>query len=987
MNAFIAVCLAIHIAGASGGEEAAPRVPVAAVLVDDFPGAGKELPSLVAAEVASAGYAVRELSAADLVAAGALDAARIDLVVLAGARALPAEIAAPLEAFLESGGDLLALGLPAWGTPLAKVKGKWMSRKDYENVLSGVKPEKVLFDFESGDLSAWRRSASPGAPRATHSIEVGDGGKALRAVFDSVPGWDVLSSPALEKPFPGGHTITCFRAKGGPRTRRLSVEWVEGDGARWIAVVGLEESWKTFALPPEAFLAWEPPPGRGKKGDRLRVESATRITFGLAHSHMPIEPGRQEFWVDDVGTAASPFPEAAPPEKLDFPRLESLCPGYLFYPMTGPVKVATPEGLALAGEVSADPPRDLLGIHPRPRGVGFEKGRHWRWQPLLVARAGGGDFRGTLAALVANLKPPYEKSVWVAFTPMDLGFYRQPAVRGLLRETARALRRGAFLEEGGSEFFTVHEGRPVRLGARAANFGVEPAELEIRLEVREAGSPKARFSQVWPLRWPPFGREKVEAAFDPEPWPPGGFTVLCELLEGKQVIDRLSHELHVLRPKEKPSFIEARDGGLWQGGLPWKAHGVNYMPSSGIAMGLGSYFEHWIGREAYDPEVIDRDLRRIRDMGMNAVSVFIHHQSLAAGNLIDFLRRAEALGLRVNQSLRPGTPMDFRWAEMREIIERARLPQSDTVFAYDLAWEPSHHNYSYQKPYAPLWSTWVTKRHGSLEAAEKAWGVPAPREGGELSVPPAENLVKNGPWRKLTADYRLFLDDLVGERYGEARRLVRSIDPSHPVSFRMQHAGDPTLNWDQLLPYDFPGLAGAVDIWEPEAYGRIGGWDIVKAGRFTADYARLCDPGKPLIWAEMGTSVWDMGTMAPDPGKLEFAARFYGDFYRMLRDSGADGVFFWWYPGGFRLGESSDFGILNPDGTDRPVTRVIRAEGKEFLRAPKPPSPDHWISVDRDRDARGLFGIYEAVRDEYWKAIEEGKTPGLRWAKKPGERR
>jgi hypothetical protein len=43
--------------------------------------------------------------------------------------------------------------------------------------------------------------------------------------------------------------------------------------------------------------------------------------------------------------------------------------------------------------------------------------------------------------------------------------------------------------------------------------------------------------------------------------------------------------------------------------------------------------------------------------------------------------------------------------------------------------------------------------------------------------------------------------------------------------------------------------------------------------------------------------------------------------------------------------------------------------------------------VDRDRDARGLFGMYEAVREEYWKGIGEGKTPGLRWEKKPGEKR
>ena len=58
----------------------------------------------------------------------------------------------------------------------------------------------------------------------------------------------------------------------------------------------------------------------------------------------------------------------------------------------------------------------------------------------------------------------------------------------------------------------------------------------------------------------------------------------------------------------------------------------------------------------------------------------------------------------------------------------------------------------------------------------------------------------------------------------------------------------------------------------------------------------------------------------------------------MMIESGADGVFFWWYPGGFRLGENSDFGIINPDGTDRPVTKVIRTEGPRFLARPSRPS-------------------------------------------------
>jgi hypothetical protein len=245
-------------------------------------------------------------------------------------------------------------------------------------------------------------------------------------------------------------------------------------------------------------------------------------------------------------------------------------------------------------------------------------------------------------------------------------------------------------------------------------------------------------------------------------------------------------------------------------------------------------------------------------------------------------------------------------------------------------------------------------------------------------------LAKDGPWRQLVADYRRFLDEMLGPKYAEARRLVRTIDPHHPVSFRMQHAGDPT-HTTAPLPYDFYGLANAVDIWEPEAYGRIGDWERVKPGHFTAAYARLCDPAKPVLWAEMGNTVWDLQIMAPSPQRLEFTARYYADFYRMMIESGADGVFFWWYPGGYRSNERSDFGLINPDGTDRAVSKVVREQGPRFLAAPKPPPPSLWLRVDRDQDARGLPGIYEAVKAEYWQALASGQVPGLRWAKKPGE--
>jgi hypothetical protein len=138
------------------------------------------------------------------------------------------------------------------------------------------------------------------------------------------------------------------------------------------------------------------------------------------------------------------------------------------------------------------------------------------------------------------------------------------------------------------------------------------------------------------------------------------------------------------------------------------------------------------------------------------------------------------------------------------------------------------------------------------------------------------------------------------------------------------------------------------------------------------------------MWAEMGYSAWDMNRLGPDPEKLAFEGRYYTDFYRMMIESGADGVFFWWFPGGFRLGENSDFGIINPDGTDRPMTKVIRREGPRFLNARKTGKSDYWIAVDRDRDARGLFGMYEAANVEFWKAMTDGRQPGLKWERKPG---
>ncbi|MHB1306362.1 MAG: hypothetical protein ACYDC1_14950 [Limisphaerales bacterium] len=996
-----ASCLAWLTASPLHAAEPEPSLR-AAVWLPDVPGGDAVFARELAEQVRDAGYTVEVLDSVTLTNVTRLTTNSFDLLVLPHARVLPVESMASIHGYLRQGGHLLALGLTAWETPTFRIAGEWMSESGYRKALARQKPERLLLDLGGEDLSKWIRHAQHPELVATRELVTESGTEVLRVGVEKLDGWDTLEASHRSWSIEPGQTLTCFRARGSATTRQLSVEWIEADGSRWIATVRLTPDWQDYVLPPDAFKPWQPPAGRGGPEDRLNLTRAERFTIGLAFTHTGVAPGPHEYWFADLGVARNPFGAEVPPVAREVPRLESLSPVYQTYDLTTPVVVRPPRWQAILREPvahhsSIDPadsfdwPAGLRALHPRPRGVGWRQDRPWRWQPLVTARdPADGDYRGAIAALIVHQAAPFADGVWALWTPTEPAFYRRAETRRWLDRLLRRMARGGFLVEGGAEFFTLFPDQAVRLGARVSGHRRDSsAEVELSLSVLGQRDDRELF-QHREIIAPGMTRPAaVETTWKPVDWPEGGAVVAVRMRVDGRVVDELFHELHRWEPPASPAWIEARDGGLWLEGQPWKAHGVNYLPSSGIGV-ASDYFEHWLGRGAYDPEVIERDLRRIKSLGLNSVSAFIHHRSLDSQHLLDFLLRCERRGLKVNLSLRPGTPMDFRWSEMKAIIERYRLAENDTVMAYDLAWEPSHFGEAHQRRHYPeLWNQWVLQRHGSTAAAFKVWnGDLSPALASPPStvgIPSMAQLLTDGPHRRLVADYRQFLDELVGARYAEARRLVKSIDAHHPVSFRMQHAGDPTLSDPGLLAYDFWGLREAVDLWEPEAYGRVGDWARVRPGHFTAAYARLCDPAKPVVWAEMGHSVWDLNTMAPDPDKLEFAARFYTDFYRMLRESGADGVFFWWYPGGFRLFENSDYGILNPDGTDRSVTRVIRQQGAAFMGAPKSPAPDTWLPVDRDADARGLSGLYEAVQDAYWKIVEDGRTPGLRWIKPPGQ--
>jgi len=956
-----------------------------ALLNGDWPGQNRAVIDALAAVLRQAGYQPTLLDAPAFMNPFILSPERFDLLIITGGRELPIETAPTLAGFLKNQGNLIAIGTPLYADPLRRVKDGWMKPVDIRARLDAVQPAKVLYDFESDSPTGWTRSSNKMDNPVTFACaNDGAGGskKSMHVTITDLVGWETFAGPPLpENTIDPTQNVLCFWAKSGDRTKRLSIECSERDGSRWIATVPLKREWTHHALAAADFAYWHDSPTGNRRGgadDRLKFTATARITVGLAFTHTGMEGGRQEFWIDQLGIAQSSLADMVVTSRVEFPPTELLWPPYKCYQTTDVRRIRPHWTQALIETPDLPQPKALWCPHQRPHGTGFNKNRPWRMVTVTEAVSDSGDFRGPALTLMLRQDAGESAQGWATLGSDDPAFLTAPPVVNAVVALAGRMLDGIFLFEGGSEFYTVFPGEQIRLGARVLNIRRgSQADTEVRIRLMASGA------EVFTHKFgtSPKNGEPVavlETRWGPDRLAAQGYSVITELIRNKRVIDRLQHDLSVWRPKDRPEYVTARDGDFYLKGQKWYPYGVNHMPASGISTEDHLLFEHYLSRRAYDPEIFDRELARIKAMGMNMISTFIGHDYHADRNLFDYLQRCDKYGLKVNLSLRPGTPMDFEWDKMREMIVQNRLAQSDTLFAYDLAWEPFIGRQSERTRWDKRWGQWIQRHYFTIEAAEKAWGFAVPRnKEGYVTNPLDAHCGADGAWGKMVADYRRFIDEIVDEYYSRARQLVRSVDPHHLVSFRMTLAGDPTFNHANNMPYDFRGLVRGVDLFEPEGYGRIGDWKQVRPGMFTVAYARAIDPTKPVMWAEFGVSSWDMNLMQASPSSLEFEGKFYEDFLKMVLQSGANGAVCWWYPGGFRTNENSDFGIINPDGTDRPVTAVLRKYAGQVTRPRDIPKPDVWIEFNPD-DPAGIEGIYKKVSPKFWQTVESGKVPGLR---------
>lgn len=975
---FVAVAISMILCCCS-----ASQAGRAAILRSGFRGESPALIEAVTQQVTQAGYTTLYLDAAELCDPAILNTNSFDLLVLTNAANLPVKSADSILGFAKAGGDIIALDAPLWQRMLIDVDGNWTTREHYQRINAGKVPDNLILDFR--DIKDWVRSSNDLKLPATYTVSEGpaQGLNALHASFPTLTGWETFGIRNLQNPFADDRTLTVFSARGTEQTTQLAVEWCEKDGSRWIALIPLYPEWRQYALAPKDFKYWSSNPSRGGRGDSFNPQNAQAITFGLAHSHTGGAEGKQEYWVGPVGTSRSMPDLGEVLSELDLPAMDILTPGYKFFDIQGPISLCTRKDQAIVSSTSQIEQTQLRmarSSHPRPNGAGFDKRRDWRWIPLIEARSKEGEWRGAPVAMVVNADGKFKGGVWASFGFGRPDTYLQPEMLSVIGQVAKRMLDGAYILDGGANFYTYFDDQDVELGVRATNVASESVDgLTARVIVTSDELDKPAVVKQWKLSLQPGEVKSVSSPWRPTSWPKNGFTVTVELIKGGQLIDTVTHTIHVWHPKPNKQFMTVKNGEFILNGKRWRAHGVNYMPSSGIGTEDGQYFEHWIGARSYDPEVTDRDLNHIVDMGLNSVSIFIYSGYEKDQNMLDLLRRLEERGLMANLSLRPGLPNNFDAEKITGIIKYLRLNENDTVFAYDIAWEPMFGTQENRKVYDKEWEKWIIERYGSVAQAEKDWGFELPRNNDRTITNPLPHQIDtDGQWRKMTAAYRRFLDTLLYKMYGTARRQILEVDPHHMVSFRMAEAGNPDYRWDGRIPYDWPYLGAAMDIIEPEAYGRIGDWNRVKAGWFEYRYAKWAAPKKPTFWAEMGVSTWELSRMRNTQSKFDRQSTYYKAFYRLLNSSGCSGVFYWWYPGGFRYGENSDYGIINPDGTDRQVTQIIRENAEAYINGPSTPDTDYWIVFDRDEHPDGIAGIYDEVKKEFWAAIDKGKSPGLR---------
>ena len=857
-------------------------------------------------------------------------------------------------------------------------------------------------------------------------------------VTADVEDWDTFGISA-ENLFAGGHDVLAFRARGDADTPELMIECTEVDGARWMAKIGLTTEFRRYVLRPADFTFWSDSKAKRASTDRFNPAQAARVIFGLSRSHtLQCAKGLHSYWIADLATAANPYRNQ--PE-VETPNIDGLSPSHRLYPLD---RIAT----VRAVHELLSPPEQAAACVPfvgkgyaaigRETGIGFDRQRPARWIRVLDAFDEAGKNRGPLAWLMVG-ETYRPGAMWGNLAIADDLANRlssHPILADAFTAMARSMTRGCFLLEAGSRQFSYHAEESPEMGALVLNVGHKKQTLAIVSMVSNQRG-EVVFRHTAPVTVSPGEQRDVRWEWKPAVADLRQFpcTVSMRLVEGSpdgQPVDSISHTVELLsdEPARSEDFVTTWQSNFYLQHQSWYMRGMNYWPNH---QG-GRDSTRWLGPRHYDPQLVERDLTQMEAMGINFLSGI---QGAMLGDpkgplwnhdLHDFLDRCRRHGMKVFYTVPNANPLAGGTADaIKRHIEEAGIKNHPAILAWELSWEPIYYSGTKGGGMDFLlrpWNAWIVHRYGSLEAAELDWGQKLARVSGPRALPRSarakllkagqtapqvpevvgqlgampefEWLDKHGPWDRVAAAFRRFFSDYVGRAYGDIIREIRRYDENHLITFRFGACGIPNKAW--FAHAHSAGVAKHVDFLCPEGYNlpksgpaKAADPDDLRKGGLVTLYYRFLSREKPVVWMEFGVSVngmhtpWHTGMEHVQASELERQRSEYSHYYHMFVESGARGAAPWWLPGGYRLGEMSDFGLVEPGGTERPACAVLREYHPKFAQvgdrtciAPANPTDRETgrpvITLDLDAHYADAWDLYA---EQYLEAVRGGKLPYL----------
>lgn len=864
-----------------------------------------------------------------------LSAADGKVLLVSESESFPASAVNGLKRYLRSGGDVIFTG---GDRPFTEP-----SVRDGERFLPPAVARKQLSEMPGRDIGAiksgqkYLRICAPEIAGFPGTAKISGDGRTLRFFFPNYSGWDSWSTVGDPVKIPADTGMIRLQVRGD--CPFLSLELREKNGARWIAPFPVTKQWKTVLLPLGAFKIWQSPKNHG---DRVKCEDVHTVFFGISGSHTRgVVPGKS-YQIEVRNIEAVTVNGGV---TLSYPvfSLEGVSPDYKSYVLPGPMKIETASGKTFDYSGSAVSPV------PRMTGVGITMNRPWRFIPLATARNDQGG-KGYPVWIMLQLDRGYKGSAVAGIGFALNTILEKPELTAELTGLVKRLEAGIFLAAGGPSDFVADLGQEAVYGAEL--FHVSPG-CKVRGTLKAPDGTVTAFERVTDGA-PPKIAAKTKITV------PGTYLCLVELLNSEgNVVDSITGELNVPdgRPDPASAFVRTDRDNFVIGDTPFYPNGVNFFPIYAMAGIDGNdYWAGWSSRRIYDPELVDAELRAVKALGLNMIS--IHPSDVNTPDpmaIRDLLYRCRKHGIRLNlYAGGMGTdPLNFDADRFRTLVDKAHLKNDAYLFCYDIVWEAGNFLFDAQhrKHFLPEWNRWVVRQYGTSEAAVKDWKFDPGRDpNGLLKSPTDAQLDDDGHHRVYVAAYRRFMDDCCHRLWQHAVDRIREIDPNHLLTNR---AGN-------IYSYD-NGLTGpvkALDFISPEGYAIRNDSAGEGAVGFVTRYIDYTSGGKPVVWSEFGIRVLSAIGNLPDPNRLKAYPDYDRIIYQRGLESGAQGFAPWWWPGGFRVDEDSDCGIVNVDGSLREIAKMIAAYAPKVK---EPRNRRHGKTVFTfDRDA-GAGGYREAA--------------------------